>query len=41
MPFSVDRNRLMKELEDLGRFNRTPGEGVTRFSYSTEDRMAR
>ena len=41
MPFSVDRNRLMKELEDLGRFNRTPGEGVTRFSYSPEDRMAR
>ena len=41
MAFSIDRDRLIKELEDLGRFNRTPEEGVTRFSFSPEDGMAR
>jgi len=41
MEFSVDSRRLVNSLEKLAGFNRTPGEGVTRFSYSTEDRMAR
>jgi len=28
MPFSVDRDRLMKEIKDLNSFNITPGSGA-------------
>ena len=41
MPLEINARRLMSHLEELSRFNRTPGEGVTRFSYSAEDGEAR
>ena len=41
MTLSINEKRFLSRLEDMSRFNRTPGEGVTRFSYSPEDRRAR
>ncbi len=41
MKLSIDEKRFLSRLEEMSRFNRTPGEGVTRFSYSAEDRQAR
>ena len=41
MTLEINARRLMTRLEELSRFNRTPGEGVTRFSYSPEDGEAR
>ncbi len=41
MPLAVNSSRLMSHLEELSLFTRTPGEGVTRFSYSKEDMEAR
>jgi len=41
MALEINARRLMNHLEELSRFNRTPGEGVTRFSYSAEDEEAR
>ena len=37
----VNQQRIMGRIEDLARFNATPGEGVTRFSYSPQDAQAR
>lgn len=34
-------NRIQKDLETLGAFTSTPGQGVTRSSYSKEDQMAK
>ncbi len=36
-----DINRIRKDIVTISRFNSTPGEGTTRFSYSKEDRKAR
>ena len=33
--------RIKRDMEAIGAFNRTPGQGFTRFSYSQEDREAR
>ena len=33
--------RIRTAIEDISRFNSTPGNGCTRFSYSKEDRMAK
>lgn len=33
--------RIKKDIETMGRFNATPGKGLTRFSYTPEDRGAR
>jgi len=33
--------RIKKDIESLARFNATPGNGLTRFTYSKEDRKAR
>ncbi|AHM57200.1 hydantoin utilization protein C [Peptoclostridium acidaminophilum DSM 3953] len=33
--------RIRTSIEDISRFNSTPGNGCTRFSYSKEDRMAK
>lgn len=33
--------RIKKDMEAICAFNRTPGEGYTRFSYSQQDRQAR
>ena len=41
MALEINARRLMSRIEELSRFNRTPGEGVTRFSYSAEDKEAR
>ncbi|HPF84756.1 MAG TPA: Zn-dependent hydrolase [Aminivibrio sp.] len=41
MSLNVDISRLMSRLEILSGFNATPGKGITRFSYSPEDREAR
>lgn len=41
MSLTVDISRLMGRLETLSGFNATPGKGITRFSYSPEDRKAR
>ena len=37
----TSQERLQKDIEILARFNATPGNGVTRFSYSAEDARAR
>lgn len=37
----IDEKRILQDIETLAGFNSTPGEGVTRFSYSEEDRLAR
>lgn len=34
-------NRIKRDMEQINSFNSTPDEGVTRFSYSKEDRKAR
>lgn len=34
-------NRMKKDLETLATYNETPGNGVTRSSYTKEDRQAR
>ena len=39
--FSSDSDRLGRHIEALARFNSTPGRGITRFSYSEQDRKAR
>jgi allantoate deiminase len=41
MALSINGERLRSRLETLSRFNSTPGEGITRFSYSPEDAKAR
>ncbi|MDT8284845.1 MAG: hypothetical protein RQ767_04910, partial [Thermovirgaceae bacterium] len=37
----TDLPRIRKDLENLARFNATPGKGLTRFSLTSEDRGAR
>lgn len=37
----IDEKRILQDIETLAGFNSTPGEGITRFSYSREDRQAR
>ena len=39
--FSADGERIGRHIEKLARFNSTPGRGVTRFSYTEQDRQAR
>lgn len=41
MPLEVNISRLISRLETLSGFNAAPGRGITRFSYSPEDREAR
>lgn len=41
MSLTVDISRLMSRLETMSGFNSTPGKGISRFSYSPEDRKAR
>ena len=41
MRLTINPDRLLSRLDELSRFTRTPGEGVTRFSYSKEDKEAR
>ena len=36
-----DINRIRKDIITISKFNSSPGEGMTRFSYSGEDRKAR
>lgn len=33
--------RVKRDIEKISEFNATPGDGITRFTYSNEDRMAR
>ena len=37
----VNLERIQRDIETLSRFNATPGNGVTRFSYSQQDKQAR
>lgn len=37
----VSQGRIMERIGELARFNATPGQGVTRFSYSPQDAQAR
>ncbi|HHX23688.1 MAG: hypothetical protein ACOX2A_05185 [Tepidanaerobacteraceae bacterium] len=37
----INLNRVIKDIEILSTFNATPGSGVTRLSYTKEDKMAR
>lgn len=37
----VNAERIMKRIQDLAQFNATPGQGITRFSYSPQDAQAR
>lgn len=37
----VNLNRVIKDIETLASFNATPGNGVTRLSFTKEDKMAR
>ena len=37
----VDVSRIQKDIETLATFNETPGCGVTRSSYTKEDKMAK
>jgi allantoate deiminase len=37
----TDKERIKRDIEELSRFNATPGEGLSRFSFSKEDRTAR
>ena len=41
MKFSCDSRRIRRDLEALAQFTATPGRGVTRFSFTPEDRLAR
>ncbi|SHI51429.1 allantoate deiminase [Dethiosulfatibacter aminovorans DSM 17477] len=34
-------DRIVKDIEELSKFNSTPGRGLTRFSFTEEDRQAR
>lgn len=34
-------NRIKEDIETIAQFNATPGKGITRFSYSPEDKQAR
>lgn len=37
----INKERLIFDLKELKKITKTPGEGVTRFSYSKEDKLAR
>ena len=37
----VNINRIKADIENIGKFNLTPGEGCTRFSFTQEDSLAR
>lgn len=37
----VRQERIMRRIQDLSQFNATPGQGITRFSYSPQDAQAR
>ncbi len=37
----TDLVRIKQDIEELARFNATPGQGLTRFSLTKEDREAR
>lgn len=37
----VNQERIIRRIEDLARYNATPGAGITRFSYSSQDAQAR
>lgn len=37
----VNQERIMGRIADLSQFNASPGQGVTRFSYSSQDAQAR
>lgn len=37
----INLNRIIKDIETLATFNATPGNGVTRLSFTKEDRLAR
>ncbi len=37
----IEKDRLSAMIEKLAAFNSTPGKGITRFTYSQEDRLAR
>ena len=37
----IQENRIITRIETLAGFNMTPGNGITRFSYSDQDRLAR
>ena len=37
----VNQTRIMERIQDLSQFNATPGQGITRFSYSPQDAQAR
>ena len=37
----VNAERIMERIQDLAQFNATPGQGITRFSYSPQDAQAR
>ncbi len=37
----INLNRVKKHIETLATFNATPGNGITRLSFTVEDRMAR
>jgi allantoate deiminase len=41
MALEINPKRLMSRIETMASFNATPGEGVTRFSYSAQDIKAR
>ena len=41
MWFSSDRQRIQRDIEVLAQFTSSPGQGVTRFSFTAEDRAAR
>jgi allantoate deiminase len=41
MRFSSDRQRLQRDIEALAQYTSSPGQGVTRFSFTAEDRAAR
>ena len=37
----INKDNVMRIINDLAGFNETPGQGVTRFSYGPQDRLAR
>ena len=41
MDLKTNINRIIKDIELFGSFNTTPGQGVTRFSYSDADKEAK
>ncbi len=38
---NIDLDRVIRDIEKLASFTATPGKGVTRLSYSEEDRLAK